>query len=542
MYTGHIARTEWRWLFLVSLTLILAAFVPFMAAAVRSNPASDWRFMGTLHQYHTSVAYLVRMEQGSTGNWLTHFQFTPEPHPSALIQPIYALLGQISRFTILSTTIVFHVARLSAALFMYMALYQLAASIWVRVRTRRIFFVIATIGSGFGWLVALLTRETPTPDLTVSQAYPFFATLVNVHYPLTIACLALLAAVFIIAFRPGVEDSPGVQNTGALVVVMSLAVIFLYPEALLPIGIAVGASILIHWFQTRRFSERELRWGLWLLIPPAPVAAYYFITLRNNPAVAEWIQQKARMTPDPLMMIAGIGLPLLIALPGMFRAARRFERDGDRFMLLWLLAMLVLAYLPLDVRTEALAGLMLPVAYFGARAMEDVWLDRLRRGQRRWAYTFAVPLLALTHIFVLIVPIAPILVTNRDSSGMVLEVDYLQAFQWLKFRTASDDVVLAAPDNVSAWLPYWAGTRVIYGHPYETLNAGQRLADARAWYRSRDATQPVCRSLLEQSGYKVSYVLWGPREQQYGDGACRALLNLVISFGRVEIYAVDVNF
>jgi hypothetical protein len=542
MYTGHIARTEWRWLFVVSLTLILMAFVPFLAVALRSDANSDWRFMGTLHQYHISVAYLVRMEQGSLGNWLTHFQYTPEPHASALIQPLYVLLGQLSRFTILSSTIVFHVARLGAALFMYAALYQLAASIWVRVRTRRIFFVIASVGSGFGWLLALLTGEVYTPDLTLAHLYPFFAMLVSVHYPLTIACLSLLAAVFIIVFRPGVTDSPSVQNTGVLVVILSLVLIFLYPETLLPFGSAVAISVLLHGYQTRQYPEREIRWGLWLLIPATPILAYYFITLRNNPVVAEWVQQKARLAPDPLMLVIGLGLPLLIALPGILRAARRLERDGDRFMVLWLAAMLLWTYLPLDIHSETLAGFMLPIAYFAARAMEDVWLERLRRGMRRWAYILAVPILATSHLFTLLVPIASLLVTNRETTGMVLEVDYLQTFKWLKPRTAQDDVVLASPNDVSAWLPYWTETRVVYGHPYETQAADQQLAAARQWYRTTDPQDPICTRLLNTDNYRVRYVLWGPREQLYGGGACLENLELVIEIGRVQVYRLRVDF
>jgi hypothetical protein len=46
----------------------------------------------------------------------------------------------------------FHVARVFASLFMYVALYQLAASIWSRVRARRVFFVVASIGAGLGSL------------------------------------------------------------------------------------------------------------------------------------------------------------------------------------------------------------------------------------------------------------------------------------------------------------------------------------------------------------------------------------------------------
>ena len=34
-------------------------------------------------------------------------------------------------------------------------------------------------------------------------------------------------------------------------------------------------------------------------------------------------------------------LALIVALPGIYRAIRRFERDGDRVMLLWLACIVI---------------------------------------------------------------------------------------------------------------------------------------------------------------------------------------------------------
>src|SRR5690242_429673 len=101
-YTGYVPRAEWRWVALVSLTLILIAFAPFVAITLRNNPETNWRFLGLLHRFQTNTAYLARMEQGAEGQWLVHFWHTPEAHSSALIQPVYPLLGQVARLTTLS--------------------------------------------------------------------------------------------------------------------------------------------------------------------------------------------------------------------------------------------------------------------------------------------------------------------------------------------------------------------------------------------------------------------------------------------------------
>ncbi|MCU0513347.1 MAG: hypothetical protein MUE40_12350 [Anaerolineae bacterium] len=532
--TGYIVRKEWRWVTLVSLTLLAVAFAPFLILVLRNNPAADWRFMGLLHQFQEMTGYLARVQQGSEGLWLAHLQHTPEPHRSALIQPVYALLGQVARLVGLSSVVVFHVARLIAAFIMYIALYHLAACIWLKVRTRRIFFVVAAVGSGLGWL-SVLSGATGTVDLTLPHLYPFFSSMVNVHYPLTIACLALLAAILIEVFRPGMTDHPGVNNSGLAAVLLSLALALLYPEALLPLGAALFASVAVVWWHTRRI-DRELRWLVWLLVPALPVLAYYAVTLRINPAVADWVMQRAAPAVDLAALIPGLGLPLLLALPGLWRALRRFESDGDRLMLLWLLTMLAGALSPLH--GLALAGLLLPVAYFATRSMEDVWLPRLGRRWRTRLYIVGVPALALTHLLVLFLPMTPLLVDEADYTGTALEPDYVAAFRWLATQVNRDDVILAEPDEVGAWLPVWTGARVVYGHPEETLHAARRYAEVRGWYRATTADDPLCRAVLAQDGYQVVFVVLGPRERRLGPAACTGTLRFAASFGQVSLYAL----
>lgn len=542
-YTGHIAPSEWRWLMSVSVVLILLAFSPFLLVAL-NGAQGQWVFMGALHDYPNSATYLSRMQQGAEGRWLTDMLHTPEVFSSTLYHSVYALLGQIAHLTALPVIILFHLARVAASLFMYIALYQLGAAIWTRLRTRRLFFLIASLVSGVGWLVTLFTRNPITPDITAMQLYPFTSSLVNVHYPLAFGILALLAAVLIAVFRPGFDETPTVENGGGLAFILSLFLVVIYPEALLPLVLATTASILFEAYRTRRLSQHALRWMLWVLVPALPIVAYYVVTLQFNPAIGEWLRQRAEMPPAPLWMILGLLFPLLIGLPGIYRGIRRFELDGDRFMLLWLVMMLTLAYLPLPMGMIVLVGLMIPLAYFATRALEDYWFRYL---PRRWRYRVLValiPLVAFNHLFDMLVPIVPLFNPSLGSPyGMVLEPEYRVTFEWLEPRLNANVVVLAAPET-SIWLPFWVQARTVYGHPAETLNASQKRRDVRVWYSTIVPDDPICSALLQGKDayinpYNVDYVLIGPRERALGDTACLQDMSLVATFSRVNIYRLN---
>src|SRR5688500_1063329 len=98
-YTGFVARPEWRWLSWVSLLLIFAAFAPFLIIAISNQNQDTWSFMGALHQFHYTAASLTRVQQGYEGDWLIPLLYTPDMHQSALVQPLYPLLGHLARLS-----------------------------------------------------------------------------------------------------------------------------------------------------------------------------------------------------------------------------------------------------------------------------------------------------------------------------------------------------------------------------------------------------------------------------------------------------------
>ncbi|MCA9892010.1 MAG: hypothetical protein KC615_03455 [Anaerolineae bacterium] len=539
-YTGYVGRMEWRWVSIVTMLTIVVTLIPYLVIAGTTSP--DNTFMGILHQYEDGATYLSKMGQGESGNWLTYFQHSPEPTQGALIHPVYMLLGQVARLSYLPNLLIFHGVRLLAMLVMFSAIYQLGANIWVKLRARRIFFVLSVFGSGFGWLVVLLSSgKLISPDVNMPHMYPLYAGLVNIHYPLSIAFLALITSIFIPVFRPGFTAEPNVDNGGTVIFLAGLALAFLFQEALLPIVMAVIGSMMARWVIDRKVKSFEFRWAMWLIVPILPVAAYYSTTIESNPAVEEWLLQRPSNLPSLLLAISGLGLPLILSLPGLARAIRHFEEDGDRFMLLWLFSMLVSYIVASSGRVQYLAAIIIPIAYFATRAIEDYWFKKViaqRRYQQR-AYIVLFPLVVLTNIFVLFFPVSGVL--NHERMESFLDDDYMQAFSELEQISQPNEVVLAAP-IVGTWLPAYTDLRSYYGHPAETLYAEQRLAEVKTFYQSK--TTETC-SFIEDANlyltnqFLVHYVLYGPEEARIGEPPCLDDLLLVTQVGDVKIYATQ---
>jgi hypothetical protein len=531
-FTAHVTPAEWRWATLVAVALVLLAFAPYGLLVFTSAATSDWQFMGILHNSRDGATYLSKMMLGVQGDWLVHFQHTPEPHAGAFIQVIYPALGQLAGLTGVPVLILFHVVRAVGAVFMYLAIYQLAATIWMRIRTRRIFFVVASLVAGFGWLYAIVSGgRVDSPDLSIPEAFPLQSTFGNVHFPLAIACMALLVSIIVEVFRPGASEEPRANNGGVTSVILSLALALLYPQALVPMGGALVLYVAWRWWNKKRIVIRELFWLLVILLPVVPLAVYYAAVVIYNPAMAEWSSQNVTAAPSPLVLVIGFALPLILAAPGIYRAIREPDAHDDRFMLVWLGVMLVAVYLPTNIQRRFAIGMMLPLAYFATRALEAFWFQRF--SNRRWRYrmlVIALPVMAFTHLFVLFVPLLPALINRPENAqGLFLERDYLPVFEWIGLRTTPDDVVLASED-VSQWLPGWSSVRVVYAHPFETLHADEKKQQVADWY----STDADCAGLLEQ--YHVKYVIYGPEEARLGDAPCLDSLQQVARSGEVTIY------
>ena len=102
----------------------------------------------------------------------------------------------------------------------------------------------------------------------------------------------------------------------------------------------------------------------------------------------------------------------------------------------------------------------------------------------------------------------------------------MAALNWLQANAPRDAVVLASPE-MGGFIPAFAGQRVVYGHPYETVNAQAREQQVKDFFAGTiDQAQ-----LLRDNA--VTYIVVGPRERKLGTLDMQELpLEEVFSSGR----------
>ena len=108
---------------------------------------------------------------------------------------------------------------------------------------------------------------------------------------------------------------------------------------------------------------------------------------------------------------------------------------------------------------------------------------------------------ALSNVFVVLVAVLGV---AQGQAPLVMSAEEAAACAWLGENTAWTDTVLA-PVEMGQFIPAWAGNRVVYGHPFETIDAETKEAEVEQFY-SPAATPAERQALLER--YGVRYVLW----------------------------------
>ncbi|GIK62831.1 MAG: hypothetical protein BroJett018_06250 [Chloroflexota bacterium] len=506
-----ISRHEWRWVAIFAGILVTLALLPYAWASIASD--NKWQFLGVLSNPQDGATYFSKIRQGLDGYWLFELMHTPEVHDRAGLFTFYLLLGQIARIVGLSIVVVFHLARVATSIFMFSALYQLGAVIWKRLRPRRLFFIFLALASGLGWVVLFFDDKALAPDLNVPEAFPFYAALVNPHFPLSIGLLALLAGIFLQVFRPGYNEAPSVENGGLAAILYSIILAIVQPPALVSFGGALVLLILITAYKRRDIPWHEVRWSSMVLLPTFPFALYYLLVFDFNETMGKFNEQNITRSPNVFLTLMAFGLLLLVATPAIVRAVRLFERDGDQLMLLWLTVNIILVYMPFNLQRRLFIGLIIPLVYFCIRAIEDYWMTHIPVKRQRLALILLFVFLIPSNFIVLFIPLFGA-VSNREAgadAGILIEKNYVDVFDWLEINAREDEVVLGSPD-IGMWIPAQASVRVVYGHPYETVPAKLRERQVKDFFEGKD-----CDTLFSDAvDFNIHYVVWGPREEEMG--------------------------
>jgi hypothetical protein len=206
----------------------------------------------------------------------------------------------------------------------------------------------------------------------------------------------------------------------------------------------------------------------WIALGGIPVMSYAIFAVRRDRVLAAWNAQNLTFTPPALDLALAFSPALILALPGAWLILRGGGRSG-RLLTLWAACAFLCAYAPFGLQRRFLVGAAIPLAGLAAYGLEAI-VGRL--GLRAKALPIALSTLALPTL--LLVLLLGQYGAQTHDPLLYLKKSESRALEWLEASTPPDALVLASP-RMGMYIPAHTGRRVIYGHPFETVNASAEL-------------------------------------------------------------------
>jgi hypothetical protein len=500
------------------------------------NSGSDYVFGGFLLNPIDGNSYLAKMYQGWQGNWRFNLPYSAQSGNGGYLFLFYLSLGHLSRTIGTSLQFTFHLARILGAVLMVLSLWHFFGKVLPTRKARLFAYGLALFGTGVGWLAALFGSFTA--DFWVAEGYPFLSAYANPHFPIGIAIMVWM-------LTPDTEKGPGNPNTTDLSQNLLLIVAAFVLGIVLPFGIVVviivltGLSFWDFWFEFSHFKKESLgiNWitGIFrqngsfqkllpVLLGGIPVLVYEVWITNNDPLLGIWNEQNLTISPMLWDTFVSFSPLILVAIPGIYWIVREKKKPA-RVLLVWVALGFLLMYFPWNLQRRFIVGMLVPLAGLAAIGLDHVFNRSRVLGL---AITCLVVLLMLpTNLMILLGGIQAVQVKEPK---VILSLDEHNGLKWLESNSPKDALILASPE-MGLFIPAYTGRRVLYGHPYETVNARQKeelVLNLLSDLNERDI------SLAD-----VSYIFYGEREQELAEEKIKFDYELVFSSGVVQIFQVQ---
>lgn len=480
--------SEWRWVMIAAAMVVALALLPYVIVA-SSTPAS-LQFGGLLVNPIDGQSYLAKMRQGYDGFWLLRLPYTATDQPDAFVYTYYLALGHVARLTRLSLTAMFHVARLAGGWVLLLAVYGLIARVFDTMRERRRVWLFVALTGGLGWI------GIEASDLTIPESNTFFSMLTNAHFPIAQALMVIGLMMLI--------DAQGRKWLWATLVLLVLTA--LQPFAPVSAFAALGGFLFLCWLRDRKFSRRKFVLSVLSGLCVAALMLFIYFSLQSDPILRSWMAQN--MTPSPPLIgyLLGYGLIWPLAILGG-RAAWRRGRDVDLLLIGWAITSALLLYAPFPLQRRFALGLHIPLVLLALMGLMHEVLPRLRGRIKTWMLRIVFALSLLTTLLLLLASSSAAL--RPPDPRLFFTQDEAATFEWMAVNAAHDAIVLAAPET-GLFLPAWADVRVLYGHPFETVDAERMRMLVEQFYADTIDRAEVLRA------NHVDYIFYGPNERELG--------------------------
>jgi hypothetical protein len=410
-------------------------------------------------------SYLAKMQQGFQGNWRFELPYTARAGSGAYLFLFYLGLGHLGRIFGMPLVLVFHIFRVLGAVFLVRVLYQFNTRLFENKRYQNTGFAVSVLGSGLGWTAVLVGMFTS--DFWVAEAYPFLSMYTNPHFTIGLALM-------IMALMPDRKTS--------LPVDMALGVILgiIQPFAVV-IVLVVRAGCLVMQMIDRKAPGKRLLDSRVLFpiiafaLGGGSVLLYQYWSILADPVLSMWNAQNITQSPGFLDLAISLSPAIILAVLG---AKAAWKDNQGKKLVIWAGTSLFLALIPWNLQRRFLTGIYVPIA--GISIFGLIEIERMKE------ILFKKTVVAL---LVLSIPTNLIVIASGIQAAVKLDPQIYQeefiysALDWIGDHAAEDAVILA-DEEMGLLIPSRTGRNVIYGHPFETVNAGQEIEFVREFFEN----------------------------------------------------------
>ncbi len=477
--------------------LVFLTQVPYLFAFLQSS--DSFVFAGFLFNPLDGNTYLSKMRQGWEGKWLFELTYSPEKNKPAFLFVFYILLGHLGRIFHLDLIIIFHIARFVATLILSLTLRNFFAFLLEEKKSVELALLWAMFGGGLGWLAGLLGWFTP--DFWVAEGYVFLSTFANPHFPLSISLMLWMLTLS--------ESGLGhkVNTYGSLLAGVILA--NLSPFSYLIVAVVLGIAAIATKGRDIEVGVKSILIRLFLFgMGGTPFLFYQLWVVRQDPILAEWNGQNVTPSPNVFLLILGFFPVILWAAWGMIRAV--VEKNSKFIVpIIWIVVSLLFVYFPSSLQRRFLIGLYIPLVAIAVYQLQKSWLTESKSTPiiRFFGINLSLVFSFLTNGVFLFANIEAV---QRHDRFIYLHQKEAEALRWMELNLPNDTVILASPIS-SMFIPAWTGLRVVYGHPFESIQAEERLQMVENFYQGKLSHNDQMNFLANQS---VDAILWGIREKE----------------------------
>ncbi len=508
-----------KWKIFVLIIWLFFLLFPVIYGYSQSN--NGLAFSGLIFNPIDGYSYFAKMQQGAAGAWGFDLPYSPETNKELYIYTLYTLSGHISRISGLSIPFIYHLFRI---LFSILLFFSLQSLLTIFFKKEDVYYKSALIsllfGGGMGWIY-FLSGELPI-DFWVAESFIFLSSFTNPHFVLSLLIMSILLT-FIFSNRHGIKFA-------AIIFILSTILVSISPFSAIIIGFIFGINIIID----REFTKEKIINLAVFSIPTGMIGVYQFLTIRNDPVLNNWNSQNITLTPSIINIFFSFSpffLGILFFLITFWKKKIKLEKF-TYILLSWILFALFMSFIPFNLQRRFLVGIFLPVVIVFWNLLREYFYSI----QKKKINIFIFVLIGLALPSNLMLFTGSVNAINHHDPIFFVNENIVKAIEWLESNAEKKSVILANEEN-GLIIPALARFKVVYGHPFESMNAEETRSNVSDFWNNK-LSEEQSRNFLEE--YNVDFIFCEYTNNINNCPTITQSLEFIYDAGNIAIFQVEI--